>query len=188
MSRQEFGPSTLSRSELLAIFDSDPRQAEEKYIALYHSLTRYFEWNRKSDPQDMAQEVLKRGFSKLQEGQKITAENPAAYFFGIARNVVREGWKARQHEQLADVDILKPPSSFYNLDPAEQRVFLSECLGRLPNEEFEMLMAYVRGEGEAWSRKAGLQPGALRLRVHRIRRRLEELASLRARGSGRKES
>lgn len=192
MSPEGCKPVSLSRSELLAILDPDSQRAEAKYIALHQKLVRYFEWNRAAEPEDMAQEALKRGFVRLQEGQKITVDDPAAYFFGIAHNLVREGWSARKPEplpeQFEDQQTFPTQPSFRNLNPSEQAVFLTQCLRGLPGEEFEMLMAYVEGNGEAWGKKAGLEPGALRLRIHRLRKRLEKLASIRAGASASKKS
>lgn len=186
MSRQEQGPLTLSRDELLAIFDSDPGRAEEKYIELYQNLVRYFECNRNLEPQDMAQEALKRGFARLQEGTKITTDNPAGYFFGVARNLLRESWTVRSQEPLEEQELPIGTSLFHDLNSSEQLVLLRECLNDLPPQELEMLMAHVEGEGETWSRKAGLRPSVLRLRIYRIRRRLERLASIRATTSPKK--
>src|SRR5262249_1229567 len=167
----------LSTNDLLVIFDSDPERAGDKYIELYQNLVRYFEWNRKADAEDLAQETLKRGFSRLQGGQKITTTEPAAYFFGIARNLVREEWRARKHDQFDTDDQPSSPSPFHNLDAAEQRVLLKECIRELSQEEFAMLLAYLEGDGDSLAQKTGLQPGTLRLRIHRIRKRLEKLVS-----------
>ena len=167
----------LSLTELLSIFDSDPSRAEEKYQDLYNNLVRYFQWNQKDDPADLAQEALKRGFTRLHQGQKITVSDPAGYFFGIARNLVREAWKTRPQEQLQGQEFPEISSSFHDLNPAEQRVFLKECLDHLSREELAMLLAYVEGDSDAWGNKGGLSPNALRIRVHRLRRRLEKLAT-----------
>jgi len=167
---------SMSRSELLAVFDADALQAEEKYLELYQRLVLYFEWNRRPDPEDLAQEALRRGFTRLRQGQKITAEKPESYFYGIARNLIREGWSARVVEQLSDQEPLPAMPTFHNLTREEQLVFLKECLRDLPKDELRMLMAYLDGEGEAWARKARIPHATLRTRVHRIRRRLEKLA------------
>ncbi len=170
-------PAAPSQREPFAILDSDPTRAGEKYLELFRKLVRYFEWNRSPEPEDMAQETLRRGFSRLREGQKITTDNPAGYFFGIARNLIREGWVARKQQPLEDEQLPRIQPSFYNLNPSEQGIFLKQCLRNLPKNETEMLIAYVEGNGEAWSRKAGLEPGTMRLRIHRLRKRLEKLAN-----------
>jgi DNA-directed RNA polymerase specialized sigma24 family protein len=170
------GPVLTSRSELPAIFGADALQAEEKYLELYHKLVLYFEWNRRPDPEDLAQETLRRGFTRLQEGQTISSEKPESYFYGIARNLVRESWSARVIEQLGDQEPFPAPAIFHNLTREEQLVFLKECLHDLSKDELRMLMAYLDGDGEAWARKAGIPPATLRTRVHRVRKRLEKLA------------
>jgi len=176
MAPKETKPASLSQSELLAILDPRPGQAEEKYVKLFETLVRYFEWNRKPDPEDLAQETLRRAFSRLQEGQKITIDDPAGYFFGIARNLVRESWSARQVEQVGDLDLPRAEPLFHNLTSGEQLIFLQECLQALSRNELEILFAYVTGTGDAWAQTAGLPPGALRTRIYRIRKRLETLA------------
>jgi RNA polymerase sigma factor (sigma-70 family) len=175
MPGEELHLPALSQSELLAIFDSDPGRAERKYRELYQKLKRYFEWNRQTDPEDLAQEALKRGFGRLQEGQKITVSDPAGYFFGIARNLLRERTNSRKTEELDDNRLDRNRSLFLGLDANEQLVFLKECLRKLPPEDFNLLSAYVEGEAEAWGKKAGVSPGTVRMRIHRIRKRLESL-------------
>jgi DNA-directed RNA polymerase specialized sigma24 family protein len=180
MSSEQSKPVTLSQNQLLAVFDSDPKRAEERYRELHQKLVRYFEWNQAADPEDMAQEALKRGITRLQEGQRITTDDPAGYFFGIARNLVREGWNARKTEPLEDQPLPSAQPSFRSLNPSEQAIFLRQCLRTLPKDDMEMLIAYVEGNGEAWGQRAGLEPGALRLRIHRLRKRLESLAGAKA--------
>jgi DNA-directed RNA polymerase specialized sigma24 family protein len=176
MSPKEGKPGLLSQSELLAILDPDLGRAEQKYAELFETLVRFFEWNRKSDPEDLAQETLRRAFSRFHEGQKITIDDPTGYFIGIARNLLRESWSAPRMEQIGEMDLARPEASFRKMTRGEQLVFLQECLRTLPKEEFEMLFAYVEGTGDAWAQKAGLPPGSLRMRIHRIRKRLEDLA------------
>lgn len=168
-------PLASSPSALLAIFDSNQDRAEEKYRQLYEKLMRYFVWNRSAEPEDMAQEALKRGLTRLREGQQITTQNPEGYFFGIARNLVREGWNSLKVEICLDHEPALDLRLFHNLNRSEQRVFLNECLRDLSRDDVEMLMAYLQGDGEIWAREAGLQSSTLRSRVHRTRKRLEIL-------------
>jgi DNA-directed RNA polymerase specialized sigma24 family protein len=167
-----------SRAELLAIFDTSSERAEEKYLKLYYRLVRYFEWNRKCDPEDLAQEAIRRGLTRLQQGQTITVENPESYFFGVARNLIRESWSARQEEPWENQEEPLRTRPFYSLNESEQLVLLKEILSELPDEELGMLMAYIQGKGDAWARKKGIQPASLRSRVHRLRERLEALIML----------
>jgi DNA-directed RNA polymerase specialized sigma24 family protein len=179
MAGEELNLRALSAHDLLAILDPNPERAEEKYVELYRKLTRYFEWNRRPEPEDLAQEALKRGFSRLQEGQKITVEDPSGYFFGIARNLLRESTTVRQEEELEDWHVAGSKTLYHGLDPNEQIVFLKECLERLPQDDFELLRAYIEGKADVWAKKTGIPSGTVRMRIHRIRRRLEQLIARR---------
>jgi DNA-directed RNA polymerase specialized sigma24 family protein len=176
VSPKEARRALLSPADLLAILDANPDRAEKEYVRLFAMLVKYFEWNRKQDPEDLAQETMRRAFSRFQAGQKITVEDPAGYFYGIARNLLRESWRKPRMDQIEDPDLPPPEPSFRNLTRGEQLIFLRECLKTLPRDEFDMLLAYVEGNGEAWAQEAGLPLGTLRTRIYRIRKRLEELA------------
>jgi DNA-directed RNA polymerase specialized sigma24 family protein len=162
----------------LDLLDPDPSTASEKYRELSQGLVRYFEWNHGDEPEDMAQETLQRGFRKLGAGTPITIDDPRGYFWGIAYNVLREGWKARPKIALEDKEVPIPGSTFRRLNRTEQAIFLEECLRKLPKADVDMLVAYTEGRGAAWASANKLTPGALRLRIHRIRNSLEQLAGV----------
>lgn len=166
-------PPTLSQRELLGVLDSDPERAKQKYAELFQKLTRYFEWNRQSDTEDLAQEVLRRGFARLQAGQKITAIDPAGYFFGIARNLLREGYRVRKFEELPEQFPAPNRPLFRGMNANEQSVLLKQCMQKLSRADLELLVAYVDGEGDTWAEKTGISGVTVRMRVHRIRKRLE---------------
>jgi len=158
------------------VFDLDVEE-EKTSREIFDKLLRWLEWKRIPEPEDMAQEALRRGFKRLREGEEITCQDPASYFFGIARNLIRESWKAHRQEQLEEQQLPEQQSSFRTLNRMEQRVFLRECFHKLSPEERELMIAYTNDEVQKWGEKMGLQPGAVRLRVHRARKRLEEFAS-----------
>lgn len=164
---------TLPSSEWLTLLDSDPSAASDKYSELSRGLVRYFEWNRSFEPEDMAQETLLRGFRRLRDGASITIGDPRGYFWGIAYNVLREGWKPRREVCIDGKDFPISDSEFRQLNRAEQSIFLRECLEALPAKEKEMLVAYAEGQGAEWGGRNGIEPGALRLRIHRLRQKLE---------------
>jgi len=168
-------PDSRPARDLLLIFHLSPRESEARYLDLYHKLVRYFAWNRKVDAEDLAQETLKRTLVKLQQGTKITTDNPEAYFFGVARNLLRESRVARREEQLRDsLPELHQAAATYP-EIQEQSILLKECLRELPKHDVEMLAAYISGRGQAWAQERGIHPASLRSRIHRLRRRLERL-------------
>jgi DNA-directed RNA polymerase specialized sigma24 family protein len=164
-------------SEWLRLLDSDPSAASDKYSELSRGLVRYFEWNRCLEPEDMAQETLLRGFRRLRAGASITIGDPRGYFWGIAYNVLREGWKPPREVSIEGRDFPISDSEFRRLNRAEQSIFLRECQDALPAKEKEMLIAYADGRGAEWGVRNGIEPGALRLRIHRLRQKLERQAT-----------
>jgi DNA-directed RNA polymerase specialized sigma24 family protein len=172
MARTNF--NTLSETDLLKIFDSDPGIAEAKYMELCQKLQRFFEWRHIADPSDLVQEAIARGLSNLQAGKQITSADPAHYFFGIAHNLVKEKWKSRKQEQLEEEDVPSKKSAFMGLEGVEQGIYLQQCIKELTQEDFDLLLAYTEGSAAEWGLARGLQPGAVRLRVFRLRRRIEE--------------
>jgi hypothetical protein len=169
-----------SMTEWLQLLDADLAVAEQKYAELFRGLARYFEWNRGSEPEDMAQETLHRGLIKLADGGvEITIDDVRGYFWGIAHNVLREGWTPKQTVAIEDREFPVAATSFRQLNKTEQVIFLRECLKELDVEDREMLLAYAEGEGARWAEARGLSRGALRLRIHRLRRELELLAAAR---------
>lgn len=164
----------LSQRELLAILDPDVERAEGKYLELWQKLERFFEWKQVSDPADLVQETIVRAIHNLQAGKTITTDDPTRYFFGIAKNLIKEGWKPRRHEQLEEHEFSSEAVTFLGLDHAEQNIYLKECLHELSQEDFDLLSAYIEGATKEWGSSRGLQHGAVRLRVYRIRKRIEE--------------
>src|SRR5215471_18471707 len=84
----------------LAILDPDPVRAEALFRELRTQLVRFLEWQKCQDPEDAAQEALARGFKRIAEGADTSASGARSYFFGIAKNLVKEGWKSRKEELL----------------------------------------------------------------------------------------
>ena len=168
-------PVSSPARDLLGILHLNPREADARYLDLYQKLVRYFSWNRRVDAEDLAQETLKRTLVKLRQGTRITTDNPAAYIFGVARNLLRESRDLRREEQLRDsIPELHLSVAIYPTIQ-EQRIFLQQCLRELPKHDVEMLVAYLSGRGDAWAQETGLQPASLRSRIHRLRKRLERL-------------
>jgi DNA-directed RNA polymerase specialized sigma24 family protein len=169
----------LTQRDLLAIFDKDEAKAETKLSELCQKLQRFFGWRNVPNASDMVQETMARGFNSLQTGKEITSIDPAHYFMGIARNVAREQWKKRQDDPLDEQNVPEERVPFFGLNPAEQNLYLRECLDQLSKEDFELLQAYTEGTASEWGAERGLQPGALRLRVHRLRKRIDQWVNTR---------
>ena len=81
--------------DLLAILDPDPVRAEAAYHELRRQLVRFLEWQNCHDPEEAAQEALARGFKRIAGGVDTSVAGARSYFFGIAKNLVKEDWKTR---------------------------------------------------------------------------------------------
>lgn len=176
---------------LLASLDADRERAARRYEAIRARLLKFFECRGCPSPEDLADDTFNRVARRLVEGRRIWAAEPASYFYGVARNVLREYWGAPERG-IAALDGLPPPAHPY-IDPLKQREAegeqgeaerrldrLAACLAELPAESRELILDYYRGERrerirnrKAMAERLGIPPNALRIRVHRIRERLE---------------
>jgi RNA polymerase sigma factor (sigma-70 family) len=173
MSQVGDGP-LLPPKDLLAVLDPDPVRAEARYDKLRSQLMRFFEWQKHSDPEDAAQETLARGFRRIAGGVDMSASGVHAYFFGIARNLVKEGWKVPREELLDPAAWERRPSPERHLEQVEARLALTHYLGRLRASERRLIVRYYTGDRDELSRELGVTAGNLRVIVHRIRQKIEE--------------
>ncbi|HKP13442.1 MAG TPA: hypothetical protein VJZ91_15080, partial [Blastocatellia bacterium] len=177
---------------LLASLDADRECAARKYEVLRSKLFKYFECRGCLLAEDLTDETINRVARRLAEGRQIWTHEPASYFYGVARNVLREYWASPERE-FATLDAL-PPLSHPDTDALRQQESESErrlallgvCLKQLPAESRELILDYYQGErGERIRRRQqmavrlGIPQNALRIRIHRIRERLERSFSQR---------
>jgi DNA-directed RNA polymerase specialized sigma24 family protein len=141
-------------------------------------LVRFFEWRGCRGPEDLADETINRVARRLREGVKIQAADPFPFFIGVAQLVLREVW--RQYQRVQQLHGEPPPIPQLEGEPLEDRRLecLLECLDRLQPEERRLVLHYhdeenrIRGRREL-AAELGIRLNALRIRAHRLRRRLE---------------
>lgn len=140
---------------------------------------QFFEWRGCQPAEDLADETMDRVSARLAEGVEIRLPDPARYVYGVARNVVREVLaRASRAPRAVDVDLegaidpasCEPPAE--DLDRALHCV--DRCLESLPPETRQLVLLYHGGRGRV-RLVEGLQlpAGTLRVRMHRLRKRLE---------------
>ena len=148
------------------------------YSQLSRKLIVFFQWRGADAPEDLAQETLQRGFSRLAEGVELHSP-PAHYFFAIAHRVLLESWRTRHRDPFcAGVD-LEAFSAYASVDDrAGHADRLEECLSTLSSDDRHVVVRYYEGDREKLSSELGVDANALRVRVHRairkIRSRLAE--------------
>ena len=144
---------------------------------IWHSLMRYLRWQNHPDPEEGAQETIVRALSKLdnEEALRQAAEDPHGYFFGFAFYVAREGWRPQRADYLEDH--MPQIEARARREDTEERIFVDELLNTLPSAERDLLLRYHTEDRVQLSRELGIQIETLRVNVHRICKRLRELAA-----------
>ena len=76
--------------KLLACLDQNREQAASRYEIIRRKLMKYFECRGCCSPEDLADETINRVARRIYEGKEIWTSEPANYFYGVARNVLKE--------------------------------------------------------------------------------------------------
>jgi RNA polymerase sigma factor (sigma-70 family) len=164
---------------LLARLDADPERAADGYERLRQRLIGYFTFNGCVEAEDLADETIDRVCARMQQGEWI--ERIGAYAHRTASLLLLEAQRRRQRERRAFAGLLlvrRPDDSQAALEVQARCV--ETCLERLAPGERELVLAYYRRDGQAkidgrklLADRLGINAEALRLRVLRLRRKLE---------------
>lgn len=173
------GLTSESLEALLAFLDPDREVAGAQYESIRRRLVRLFEWRGFSAPEELTDETINRVARRIQEGVEVRSANPYGYFCGVAHLVSKEVARraARQRAALEKEDWQPPPPDEPDAD--DRLACLRHCLSRLPEDQRLLVLRYHQEDDHIRSRQSlsqemGLPMNALRIRVHRIRRKLEE--------------
>ena len=161
---------------LLAWLGKDRDLAGMKYETIRAGLVRIFVSKGFSDAEDLADETINRVMARLPDiGANYTGE-PACYFHGVARNIIRE--RTRRKEVAAGVvELVVQPQH----DLHEEHDLLARCLDSLPPSKRDFILEYYLYDGHQkikhHKRMAGqlkITEGAIRSRAYYIRLHLEK--------------
>jgi DNA-directed RNA polymerase specialized sigma24 family protein len=168
-----------SFDRLLLLLDADRDRAGEQYELLRRKLVKFFECRRSPTAEDDADETITRVARKIEEGEAIN--QVAAYSYGVARLVLLES--NRQHRrQMTLVEPVPAVHADRDSTEAEARLAcLERCLDGLPAATRDLLVSYYEGSKSGRIRQRhrladahGMPINALRIRVHRLRAKLED--------------
>ena len=166
--------SQESFNALLDWLDSDREQAGIRYEEIRRSLIRIFINRGCDEAEDLADETINRVVSKLDEIKKEFTGDPARYFYGVASKVLLEYQRRKPPPPTRS-----PPDDSKRVE-LEYRC-LENCIGRLSEENRELLLLYYQAEGrekieqrKLLAKKLGIAPNALRIRAFRIRSALQQ--------------
>lgn len=180
--------------KLLQLLDpADPERAARAFDALRRRLVRLFEWRGSRFPEDLTDETIYRVARRLEEGVEIRSDDPFRYFCGVAHLVFKEVLRERKKEQA-----LEEPSNWVGHDsreddePEDERMeILQDCLAALSDEHRGLILDYHEGEKRQRienrrriARQLDIPLNALRIRIHRIRGKLERCVKKKVRDRG----
>ena len=158
---------------VLAMLDPDPEQAAQKYRSLRSKLVFYFRHNGCADAENLADEVFSRVLRRLSEGAEAYS-GLNAYCYGIADYVLKEERRRKKTEELPD-DLVERQSSRAELIDSENAILVRQILGHLPQDERDLFTRYYLGDRNELARTTKTTPNSLRIRVFRIRQRLQKM-------------
>ena len=163
---------------MLAWLDPNREVAGGKYETIRVRLIKIFVCRGCADAEELADETINRVVSKLREIISNWQGDPALYFYKVAQNIYREWW--RQMTLQVDVPFEKPTTSLIVVNEVEYEC-LEQCLSGLDNDDKSLVVHYYQSEGRAkidqhkkMASDMGIAVNALRIRAHRIRRRLKK--------------
>lgn len=169
---------TLTKDSLDALLewlDPDREKAGQQYEVIRGGLIRIFVSHGLADAEHYADETVDRVVKRLPDIREGYIDAPVRYFFGVARNIVRE---ADRRKEFA-MDLL--PQCF-PLKPGDSAMIdcLKRCLKVLPLEKQHLILDYHLYDGRDKIRhhremasELSITVGALRTRAHHIRVGLE---------------
>ena len=161
---------------LLSWLDPDRERAGKKYENIRTSLIRVFVSKGFNDAEDLADETINRVIIRLPDIHDTFEGDPARFFHGVARNIIRETY--RRKEVAVEVTVV-----FVDEKPVTRVELecLDQCLKLLPGDKSDLILDYYLYEGhdkiehhKRMATELGISEGALRGRAHHIRKDLEQ--------------
>ena len=160
---------------LLAWLNADRELAGRTYETIRSGLIRVFVSKGFNDAEDLADETINRVIVRLPDIRNNYVGEPAYYFRGVAKNVIRESAQ-RKELALNPIEIRVDPKP----ELTEEHVCLGHCLQGLPVDKRDLILDYYLYEGHDkiahHKRMAGqlkITEGAIRSRAYQIRLKLE---------------
>jgi RNA polymerase sigma factor (sigma-70 family) len=167
-----------SFEEILAWLDPDRDTAASMYIQLREGLAKIFSWAGCDDLEGLTDETIDRVARKVHTIRQTFVGDPRAYFYAVARNVIREQLKkVKAHASLDNVELAVPEIEEESADVREE--CLHSCLQKLSAENRELILNYYAKEKQAkidhraaLADRLEMSVETLRVRAYRVRKAL----------------
>ena len=167
-------PTQEAFDKLLEWLDPDRDQAGKKYQKIHARLIVIFSNHGCSDPERLADETMDRVIAKIDWLLQNYEGEPTRFFYGVARNILKEDLKRRNtQESLDEIRLIEPDDDQTKYD------CLDKCMAELPERSQSVILAYYEEQGIAKIRQRkklaeelDITVRALRLRVFQMRLQL----------------
>ncbi len=163
---------------LLALLNPDREVAGQIYEDIRSRLIRLFDLWGCTHPEALTDDTFNRVARKAAEGLVLQRSNPIPYIVGVARHIFQE-WLRQQQREIKIVESPDwPPSAQPEEEPDFRLAYIRQCLETLAEDQKRLLLRYHEDRQRIRSRKdlcdeLGIPMNALRIRVHRLRRKVE---------------
>ena len=172
--------TSVSFAKLLKALSSDEAEAAQLYTKLHASLVRYFELKGISAPDKAADETIDRVPERINQNTK--KEDIRYIAFSVAKFVFLEKIRKEQKRMRADEGFYQKTDTIKYLDEKDEFEPLRQCFKSLYEHERELLVSYFADlaaddlsvHRQKLADREGIDLNALRNRVSRLRKRLED--------------
>lgn len=178
MTNTPLTPENFER--LLLYLDPDREKAGELHELLWQKMREFFAARGSLCTEDLADEAMSRLAKKISEGEEILDVNK--YSFGLARLIWLESLRRpeNKHVSFDEAPVLLSGASDFLLTKEENTCFVY-CLGQISKEEQTLITEYWDHDEEMHyearkqqAEKLGISSTALRIRISRIKKKLDD--------------
>ena len=168
---------------MLTWLDPDRDLAAKKYREIYENLVKLFSWRGYYDAEELADEVINRVIVKAKGFAETYVGDPALYFYGVAKNVLRERNRSQPNQPLSpNIQTVETQTEENEPSQAVQmRECLSKCLRALDRGDRDLVLTYYQETKQpkiafrkTLAEQLRIETNALRVRVYRIRARIKK--------------
>ena len=165
---------------LLALFSDNRDEAGAIYEDIRRSLLRYFESRDCRDADMLADETLFRVATKAHTFDPTRHTRPSSFVFGFASKILLEYSRDPQKLRITYDRWMQSALGLSSEEESENEAAgmecLRKCLGEMPAEDRELMIAYYGKEKQEkiasrklLAEKLGIKMETLHMRVHRLR-------------------
>ncbi|MEM9530652.1 MAG: hypothetical protein AAGA23_07020 [Pseudomonadota bacterium] len=166
---------------LLGALDPDLLQAARRYERLREKLIRLFTWRGCHDAAELADETINRVALRVLDDSAV-GSRVEQFSVGVAHRIYLEVLRSRARDRSVDAALRHQPASLAEREATDPELLkLEHCISELPADDRQLVLEYYRDAGDGLketrkrlAEKLAVSPGNLRIRVHRVRARLEK--------------